>query len=274
MKVSVDLGGTNLRAALIDNGTCVIVKSIPCPAKEHADTIINCLTSLIAEVITDSTTGIGVGVPSIVDTKNGIVYDVANIPAWTEVHLKEILSKRFGVPVEINNDSNCFTLGESRFGGGRGYDNMVGITIGTGIGAGVIINGKLYSGQYAGAGEVGCLPYLDSDYEHHCSTPFFAKHNTTGYELMMRAKAGDAEAVMLWNTFGQNIGNLLKAVMFAYAPQAIILGGGIAKAFPQFADAMYSAMQDFPYRIILNQLKVIPAQLEDAALLGAASLVD
>lgn len=274
MKVAIDLGGTNLRAALVNNGKCLDIESISCPANEQSNIIIDCLTSIISKVITDDVTGIGIGVPSILDTDNGIVYDVANIPSWKEVHLKEILTKHFGVPVAINNDSNCFTLGESRHGAGRGYKNMVGITIGTGIGAGVVINNELYSGQFAGAGEIGCLPYLDSDFEHHCSSFFFKAHNTTGYELAQRADNGDAQAIALWREFGINLGNLLKAVLFTYAPQAIVLGGGIARAFNRFEKPMLDAMSDFPYGKILRQVKILPAQLDDAALLGAASLIE
>ena len=83
--------------------------------------------------------GIGIGVPSIVDPEKGIVYNVANISSWKEIHLKEILENEFKVAVAINNDSNCFTLGESLYGEGKSYTNMVGVTIGTGIGAGVVI---------------------------------------------------------------------------------------------------------------------------------------
>jgi glucokinase len=274
MEVAIDLGGTNMRAALVNDGKCLELKSIPCPANEQTNIIIDCLTSIISEVITDDTTGIGVGVPSILDTERGIVYDVANIPSWTEVPLKDILTAKFNVPVEINNDSNCFTLGECRYGAGRGYKNVVGITVGTGIGAGVVINGKLYSGLYAGAGEIGCLPYLDSDFEHHCSSHFFKAHNTTGYDLAMLDDQGDAAAKALWHEFGTNMGNLIKAAMFAYAPEAVMLGGSIAKSFSRFEGAMLEAMSDFPYGKICKGVKVLKAELADSALLGAASLLD
>lgn len=118
--------------------------------------------------------GIGVGVPSVVDSEEGIVYNVANIPSWAEVPLKRLLQERFSVPVYINNDSNCFALGVKLFGEGRKYRNLVGMTIGTGVGTGIIINGELYSGQNTGAGEIGSLPYLSHDFEHYCSSGFLS----------------------------------------------------------------------------------------------------
>ena len=86
--------------------------------------------------------------------------------------MKEVLEEEFKVAVAVNNDSNCFALGECLFGEGRSFSHMVGITIGTGIGAGVIVGRRLYCGQYVGAGEIGSLPYLDSDFEHYCSSFF------------------------------------------------------------------------------------------------------
>ena len=85
----------------------------------------------------------------------------------------------------------------------------------------------MYSGQYKGAGEIGSLPYLDSDYEHYCSSFFFKKRHSTGADFAKRALAGDAEAQEVWSVFGTHLGNLMKVVLFTYAPQAIVLGGGI-----------------------------------------------
>ena len=199
---------------------------------------------------------------------------MANISSWKEIHLKEILEEKFRLPVAINNDSNCFALGEHLFGQGQPYDNMVGITIGTGIGAGIIVNHHLYSGQYKGAGEIGSLPYLDSDYEHYCSSFFFKKRHSTGADFAKRALAGDAEAQEVWSVFGTHLGNLMKVVLFTYAPQAIVLGGGIASAFPLFEKAMKNVIESFPYKIIADNTPIIASNLSDASLLGASALLE
>lgn len=274
MKLSIDLGGTNIRIARVENGICLDKMSVVCLAQQDASTVIGQLSQLIGSMMNAQVDGIGIGVPSIVDSQRGIVYNVANISSWKEIHLKDILESEFKVPVAINNDSNCFALGESLFGAGRAYANMVGVTIGTGIGAGVIINRHLYSGQYVGAGEIGSLPYLDADFESYCSSFYFSRQGTTGEVMSERAKQGDRITLEIWKDFGLHLGNLMKVILFTYAPQAIVLGGGISSAFPFFKDAMQDAMQDFPYQVILNNIKIITSQLEDAGLLGASALVE
>ena len=157
MRLSIDLGGTNVRIAQVDNGVCIQKLSEPCLATEEADVVVNQLIQLIEKMMTPEVDGIGIGVPSIVDTQRGIVYNVANIPSWKEVHLKEILEKRFNVAVAVNNDCNCFALGISLYGEGGSFRNLVAITLGTGVGAGVMVERQLYSGRFAGAGELGDL---------------------------------------------------------------------------------------------------------------------
>src|SRR5690606_24955530 len=112
-------------------------------------------------------------VPSVVDVDKGIVYDVQNIPSWKEVPLKAIMEERYGVPVQVNNDANCFALGEKYFGQGRDSKAFIGLTLGTGLGAGIILNDKLYAGPNCGAGEFGMVPYLDYHYEYYASGQFF-----------------------------------------------------------------------------------------------------
>lgn len=274
MRLAIDLGGTNIRIAQVENGECLNMTSVPCLAQHDAATVLKQLSGLIESVMNDQIEGIGIGVPSIVDAENGIVYNAANISSWKEVHLKKILESEFKVPVAVNNDANCFALGESLFGEGRSFNNMVGVTIGTGIGSGIIINHHLYSGQYTGAGEIGSLPYLDSDFEHYCSSFFFKKHHTTGALLAEKAKQNDVSALEMWNAFGVHFGNLMKAILYAYAPQAIILGGGISAGFSLFEKAMRESMNDYPYKLVLNELQIVLSTKKNIGLLGASALID
>lgn len=271
MKIGVDLGGTNVRAALVDGTKVIRKEKASCPAKGSQEEVIEAIAALIEPLVCEEVTSIGIGVPSVVDTAKGIVYNVANIPSWQEVHLKEIFEERFGIPVHINNDANCFSLGESHFGQGRGYKDVVGITLGTGVGSGIIINGHLYEGRNAGAGEIGCLSYLDKDYESYCSTPFFVAHNTTGAELAAKAQAGDTEAQALWNEFGHHLGELVKAALFAYDPEAIIFGGGIAAGYPHFEAAMRKAVETFPFETA-KDVKILFSTDGDMGLYGASVL--
>lgn len=274
MKIGVDLGGTNMRVGLVENGAIIKKEIVSCPSKATHEEVLDRLESLIDKVMCKDVEGIGVGVPSVVDSEEGIVYNVTNIPSWTEVPLKHLLQQRFGVPACINNDSNCFAWGVKLFGEGRDYQNLVGITVGTGIGAGIVINDKLYCGRNTGAGEIGSLPYLSHDFEHYCSSSFFVSyHNLTGVEAAAKAKAGDAEALKVWNEFGSHLGELMKAVLFTYDPEAIVLGGGIASAFALYKHAMHRAMQTFPYQETVKRVRIFVNGIEDVALLGASALV-
>lgn len=255
-------------------GNCLNKVSVPCLAQQDASTVLNQLSQLIRNMMNEQVDGIGIGVPSIVDPEKGIVYNVANISSWKEIHLKEILENEFKVAVAINNDSNCFTLGESLYGEGKSYTNMVGVTIGTGIGAGVVIGRRLYGGQYMGAGEIGSFPYLDSDFEHYCSSFLFKRYGTTGAVVAEKAQQGEQAALEIWKEFGRHLGNLIKAILFAYAPQAIVLGGGIVSAFPFFKNAMEQTMQSFPYKIISDNVSVVASHQKDSSLLGAAALLE
>lgn len=274
MKIGVDLGGTNIRACLIDGQNILKVEKIPLQNKENLESTLEQLKSLISSVNESGVEGIGIGVPSVVDLEKGIVYDVVNIPSWKEVHLKEILEKEFGVSVFINNDVNCFVTGEKHFGEGQGYKDIVGITIGTGIGSGVILDGNLYSGANCGAGEIGYLPYLDHDLEYYCSSNYFEKiHNTTAFDTFKKAEEGDAKALEIWTKFGHNMGVAMKSVMYAYDPEVIILGGSIAGAYKYFKDQMYETMNDTYFPKSVEKLKICLSEVENISMLGAASLV-
>ena len=275
MKIGIDLGGTNIRVGLVENGSLVRKEVVTCPSKATYEEVLGRLEGLIDRVMCPEVAGIGVGVPSVVDSEEGIVYNVANIPSWTEVPLKRLLQERFSVPVYINNDSNCFALGVKLFGEGRKYRNLVGMTIGTGVGTGIIINGELYSGQNTGAGEIGSLPYLSHDFEHYCSSAFFVRYyNTTGKEVAAKATAGDVHALEIWKEFGSHLGELMKAILFTYDPEAIIIGGSIASAFTFYETSMWKTISTFPYMETVKRIKIIVSQIKDVALLGASALVN
>lgn len=271
--IGVDMGGTNIRAACIGDQGVEAMRSIPCPARASKDEVIDSLIDLISPLMDPDVVAIGAGIPSVIDTDKGIVYQAANIPSWDEVPLKDILTDRFHVRVNLENDSNCFTLGVARYGEGRAYRHFVGITLGTGLGAGVFINGQLYHGFNGGAGEVGSLPYRDSDFEHYCSSHYFMEQcGMDACSLAQEAAQSNEKAISLWQQFGTHMGEMVKALMFAYDPEAVVMGGGIAKAFPLFKEAMLRKVESFPYPKSVEHLHVVATKLDNAALLGAASL--
>lgn len=271
--IGVDLGGTNIRAGKIVGKDIVQIQSAPTPAMEPEQVVIEAIFAVIDPCIDEQTQSIGVGVPSVVDVEKGIVYDVVNIPSWKEVHLKEILENRYKLPAYINNDANCFALGEKYFGKAQTYNSVVGLTIGTGMGSGLIFNGKLYEGVNCGAGEFGNIPYLSSNFEHYCSGQFFAEEKSvSGYDTFLKAQQGDANALEMFAEYGFHMGQAIKSILYAYDPEIIVLGGSLSKSFEFFKDQMYESVKDFAYSNVLKNLKIEISELEHSAIYGAAAL--
>lgn len=275
MILGVDLGGTSIQLGVLDDGILINRNAFPSPSHDDEVTSLRFLIDCIKTIITPQVKGIGIGVPSIVDVERGIVYDVVNIPSWKEVPLKSILEQEFGIPVFVNNDSNCFALGELYFGQGKGYNHIIAITLGTGVGAGVIIDGKLYDGQNTGAGEIGCITYLEQNFEYYCASNYFEHfYHTTGKKVFQLAELGNQDALQIWNEFGHHLGMLIQTVLYTYDPQVIILGGSISKAYRYFEESMKQSLETFSYPSALQNLLIKISDNEDVALLGAAGLVD
>jgi glucokinase len=227
----------------------------------------------VAQVFDTGVAGIGVGVPSVVDVEKGIVYDVQNIPSWKEVPVKVILERRFHRPVYVNNDANCFAVGEKYFGKGLRYRHLVGLIIGTGLGAGIILNGRLYSGPNCGAGEFGMVPYKDSILEHYASGQYFTRtYDVRGEEVHSQAQRGDREALAIFERFGAHLGDALMIIMLAVDPEAIILGGSVSRDFSFFERAMRERMKVFPYHKTLERIVIEVSDQPQIAILGAAAL--
>lgn len=274
MIVGVDLGGTNIRAGLVEGGVVTSINQALLTEKDSLEKTIAQLISIIAPLIQPGVKGIGIGVPSVVDIENGIVFDVVNIPSWQRVELKKILETEFNIPVSINNDVNCFALGEHRYGQAKVFSSFVALALGTGLGAGVIINNTLYSGYNCGAGEIGSLPYLDSNYEFYASSSFFESiHATTALKAHDSAVKGDKTATQIWNDYGFHLGNVIKAVAYTYDPEAVVLGGSISRAYPFFEDSMKKSLNNFQFPETIKRLKIIRSKVDHIALLGAAALI-
>ena len=271
--IGIDLGGTNIRAGKIINDQIVHSAKLATPSKGSVDEVMSQIYSVTDNCFDAGTLSIGVGVPSVVDVENGIVYDVTNIPSWKVVPLKEMLEKRYNVPVHVNNDANCFAVGEKYFGKAKSYKNIVGVTLGTGLGCGLIFNGKLYEGSNCGAGEFGNVPYLSHNVEYYCSGQFFTdEKKVKAIDIFHQAKKGEASALLLFAEYGNHLGEALKSILYAYDPEIVILGGSVSRSFEFFKDAMYNALQDFAFRNVLANLKIDVSELENSAIFGAAAL--
>lgn len=271
--IGVDIGGTKINTCRIENNRIVEQKLLKTPAQESKEIVLETIALSIRNLITDDVKGIGVGVPGMLDPGLGIVQQVQNIPSWKEVHLKQYIENEFKIPVFVNNDANCYAAGEKYFGHAKNFRNFLGITLGTGLGGGIMINDTLYNGMGTGAGEVGYWPYKEGVFEHYCSSQFFSNfYQTTGLEVYNRVLQGDKEAREIMNEFGFHIGELIKQICNILAPEAIILGGAISKSFKVFEKSMWENIHTFPFPSVIKDLKVLANNVDNIAVLGAAAL--
>ena len=275
MILGIDIGGTNLTLGLVHQGKLRNVFSTPSfPPEASLEQTLEHLCSHIRRLFTNDTEKIGIGVPSVVDVHEGVVYDTQNIPSWKEVHLKSYLEERFRVPVAVNNDANCYAMGiYGLYPAEAKPELLVAVTLGTGVGMGIVTDGRLLNGANCGAGELGTLPYKDSVIEEYCGRHFFDRAGVDSRAASEAARAGDPEALALFDELGQHMGFLMSAVLFAYDPSHVAFGGGIANNYPLFRPSMERYMQEhFPYRNVLKRLKVDIFTDNNIPVIGASLL--
>jgi len=271
--IGVDLGGTVVNVGKVESERVVNYISANITTLGEEKQILNETVEVIGKVFDQSIQGIGIGVPSVVDVEKGIVYNVQNIPSWKEVHLKETLENHFQTPVYVNNDANCFVVGEKYFGKGKKYRNLVGVTLGTGLGAGIIIDNRLYSGTNCGAGEFGSISYKEHIIEYYCSGQFFLnEYGIKGQEIYDKARQGDTKALKIFEEFGTHLGEAIKTILFAVDPEAIIIGGSVCQSYAFFQEAMWERIKTFPYQNSIDRLVIEISEQEHIAILGAAAL--
>lgn len=271
--IGVDLGATNIRAAFVEKDTISDLQSKRINSSGTEEEVLKDVFETVDVLVNNSITAIGIGVPGVVDVEQGIVYDVQYIPSWKEVPLKTRMQERYNLPVFVNNDANCFALGEHYFGKGKGVHSMIGLAIGTGVGAGIIINNKLYAGTNCGAGEFGMVDYLDKIYEYYCSGSFFQNvYGLDGEEVFQRAKKGDPEALKLYEEMGTHLGNAIKMIMYTYDPSLIVLGGSVRLAYSFFQKTMWQSIKTFAFIKSAERLKIEISALQNSGILGAAAL--
>jgi glucokinase len=271
--VGVDIGATKTRIGVVQNAQVIKEVEYLTSSTASKEQILEELAAGIEKVAGQNFVGIGIGVPGLIDEENGILFDLLNIPALKEVHLKAHLEQHFGKPVRITNDANVFVVGEKMFGEGKPYSNLVGVTLGTGFGCGIIANDKLYSGAFSSAGEFGNIAYLDKTIEDYCSGKFFQQHGLTGSLAFEKAQAGDKDSLLLFESFGEHLGNALKLIVNILSPQAILLGGSISGSFSFFEASLQSTMDSFPFKKVREQLIIKSSNTTNIALLGAAALI-
>ncbi|WP_340677062.1 ROK family protein [Paraglaciecola sp.] len=272
--VVLDLGGTKINVGRYRDGKIEQNMVQPFDGQLSVSDSIVFLIGCINKLKLIDTCAIAIGVPSIVDVEQGIVYSAVNIASWKKVHLKNMLEEHFSLPVYVNNDVNCFSVGEHLSGAGKGFKDMIGLCLGTGLGAGIILHNKLYSGRNGCAGEIGSISYLDSTLDDYCSGNFFkTQFNHNGEVLAVKARNGDKIAIGAFQQFGLHLSAAIKQLLLMFDPELIVIGGSVGQSFDLFIEHVWQSLDDFPYKNMLESLSIEQSQQQQhSALIGAAHL--
>lgn len=288
--LAVDLGGTKISAGLVDlNGKVKKVIKTETQASAGSKIVLANLYRLISQLITPQIRQIGIAMAGRIDFRKGIVGRSPNIPGFENFPLIAELKKEFkGKQFKIDNDAHCFVLGESTFGAGKKYRNAVGVTLGTGIGGGIIINRQLYRGANNSAGEFGHTTISSARIKCSCGkfghleamasgrsieNMFLKLTNIkkTATEIEKMAKSGNKTAKQVYLSASYYLGLGLANILKALDPDIIILGGGLSRNQLLIAQALQETRKLVLYHP-LKQTKIVKAKLAHPGLVGAALL--
>lgn len=284
--LGIDLGGTAIKIGCFDqSGVCLKSLSVPTPQPATPEAVLETMVAAIAELNSKfQIAAIGVGTPGPADAVGRIARVAINLTNWHDVPLADWLEAKTGCPTIIANDANCAGLGEAWLGAGRWFRNMILLTLGTGVGGAIILDGKLFVGHHGTAGELGlitlnpdgppCNSGNQGSLEQFVSVP--AIRRRTGMEpseLGQMALAGDPQALEFWQAYGRDLGAGLASLLYVLTPEAVIIGGGVSASAEFFLPA---ALAEVERRVLPSSragLQLLPAKLgNQAGMVGAARL--
>lgn len=302
--VGVDLGGTKIYTALVDlEGNIVNEKVVETLAEEGqeavSERILDTIANVIAGVDNELIKAIGVGSPGPLDAKKGIIFEPSNLP-FKNYEIVKTIKDRFNLPTYLDNDANVATLAEFMFGAGKGTENMVYITVSTGIGGGAIINGKLYRGHTAnalevghmtvskegprcGCGNVGCAESFASGtaigkrakeaVASKVVTSLKKYNNVTAKEVFIEAAEGDAEAKRILDNALYYLGITVGNVMSHSDPEKVVMGGGVINGGDVVIETVKKVVAERCLSVFAENCLIEKAKLGgQAGVLGAAAL--
>jgi len=296
--VAIDLGGTNLKSALLDlNYKIKDRRVLNTKSFKKKESLIAAIVDSVKKIIRDNQLskkdilGVGLGLPGPIDVRNGLVHFFPNIPGWKEVRLKNILERSLSLPIFLDNDANLMALAEYKLGAARGFKNAVCITLGTGVGGGIILDGRLYRGCSFAAGEIGHIPINEKGPRCNCSgvacletyigsnailrdARNLFKRDVSLEELSALAGRQNKKAKTIWSKVGSRLGTAFVGVVNLFNPDAIVIGGGVANAGKILFTRVRETIAKRAMNVQARRVKVFKAKLgSDAGLIGAAILV-
>jgi len=271
--IGVDIGGTNIKAGLVAGNGRIIKKCIvKTEAKQGRARVLANIFRAIEAVNSGNVIGIGVGCPGpFRDIKKGIIGKTPNLPLHN-VNLKQAVEKRFRKKVAIDNDANCFVLAEAKLGAAKKSNVVVGLTLGTGVGGGIVISGKIFHGR-GNAGELGHI-FLNEDFDYYLAERGVQRlcgslRVRDSVELFELANKGSRAAKEVWAKFGRILGVLIVDIVHTLDPDIVVIGGGISKSWKHFSREM---QQEISRKAIFPPCRAVRAKSADSGILGAALL--
>ncbi|BDS06366.1 glucokinase [Oceaniferula spumae] len=299
--LGIDFGGTSVKFGVVQGHN--VIDSAPAIATDDF-TEPSPLIDAIVRVVEDlrqhhpGICAIGAGVPGFVNFRTGTIHNLTNVAGWTNIPLREILHLRTGLPVTVENDANCMAYAEWKEGAGRGMNHLVCITLGTGVGGGIISHGQMLRGANSVAGELGQMSidyqgrqgaygnlgsledYIGNNEIAADAREFYASKGVersvtdcTPAALSQAANNGDEIAVEIWKNIAAKLATSVMNACWLLNPEAIIIGGGVAKAGPLLFDPLLQSLHTQLSPAFHEHLKILPAQFcNDAGIIGAAAL--
>jgi glucokinase len=296
--IGIDLGGTNLKIALLDLKFKIKDREVLSTQNFiKKENLVSIIVYSINKIIEDNglkkrdILGIGLGVPGPVDAKRGIIHFFPNIPGWREVNLKGVLQRELGLAVFLDNDAKLMSLAEYKLGKAKGFKNVICLTLGTGVGGAIILEGRLYRGVNNAAGEIGHIPINEKGPLCNCGgiacleayignnrilreARKIFKRNITLEELSILSAKHDKQALNIWLKMGGRLGTALSGIVNLLNLDAIVMGGGIANVGKILFDKVRETIRKRAMSVQAKHVKVFKVKLgDDAGLIGAAVLV-
>jgi len=284
--IGIDLGGSTLKLGRFTSvGECLADLTVPTPQPSTPEAVLEAMVEGIAHLDPHhEAVAIGLGTPGPADASGRIARVAINLSGWRDVPIADWLEVKTGRPTIVANDANCAGLGEVWLGAGRHFQDVIVLTLGTGVGGAIILNGKLFVGRQGTAGELGlitlnpegspCNSGNRGSLEQHCSVQAIERETgLTPAKLFQKAMAGDAGAVAFWQTYGYWLGAGLASLIYVLTPEAVILGGGISAAAELFLPATLAEIETRVLPSSREGMPILIAELGNrAGMVGAARL--
>ena len=305
--IGIDLGGTNIKGALLDfDGHTLEKIRISTDGEKGVSVVIERILTVIGDLIKwssvskEAIAGIGIGVPGQIDYQEGKIIFAPNL-GWHNIYIRDLIAKATGLPVYLDNDGNVAALGEMWSGAGKGYSDIIAVTIGTGIGGGIIINSRIHRGVSGSAGEIGhmimqkdgplCNCGKKGCLESLTAAPAIlrmAKHamasglytalkdyiNLEAKDVFIAAESGDEIAQDIISQSAEYLGLAIANLMNILNPEIVIIGGGVARAGDILLKPIREKAMANSLEVAAKAVKIVPAHLgNDAGCIGAGALV-